>query len=212
MSNPDASEAARGDVTRLLVRASRGDRDALDELFPLVYDELKALGRARLRREPDGHTLNATALVHETYMKLVDQERVEWQSRAHFLAVSSLCMRRILVSHARARIRVKRGGGAPHVPLDDAPPLPGDVLTDDEATELVALDLALEELKAFNPRGAEVVQYRFFGGLEHREIAEVTGVSEATVRRRWTGARAWLRHHLGGNSLGRSASLLAPRG
>ncbi|MEQ9401222.1 MAG: sigma-70 family RNA polymerase sigma factor [Longimicrobiales bacterium] len=199
-------------VTRLLAEASGGDRSAMDRLFPLVYDELKAISRARLRREREGHTLNATALVHEAYLALVEQDRVEWQSRAHFFAVASLAMRRILISYARARLSEKRGGGQAHVPLDDVAGSveSPDVLSPDEATELVALDDALGELETFNPQGAEVVQYRFFGGLEHREIAEVTGVSEVTVRRRWTAAKTWLRGYLDPGLVDRTTSLLRP--
>jgi len=182
-------------------------------LFPLVYDELKVIGRERLRRERDGHTLNATALVHEAYLSLVQQEHVAWQSRAHFFAVASTAMRRILISYARARLARKRGAGGPRVSLDKvAESLAGELFTEDQATELVALDGAMEELKDFNPRGAEVVEYRFFGGLAHREIAEVTGVSEVTVRRRWTAAKAWLRSRLEPGSVDRAGTLLRPAG
>ncbi len=202
------------EVTRLLSEASGGNRDALDQLFPLVYDELKSISRSRLRREREGHTLNATALVHEAYLALVEQDRVEWQSRAHFFAVASLAMRRILISYARARLSEKRGAGEVPVPLDavagtlEAP----DVLTEDEATDLLALDGALENLRNFNPQGAEVVEYRFFGGLEHKEIAEVTGVSEVTVRRRWTAAKTWLRGYLDHGLVDRTGTLLRPAG
>lgn len=200
------------EVTRLLSEASGGNRNALDRLFPLVYEELKSISRARLKRERDSHTLNATALVHEAYLALVEQDRVEWQSRAHFFAVASLAMRRILVSHARARLSQKRGGDAAHVSLDDVAGRVEhpDVLSPDEATELLALDGALGTLKEFNPQGAEVVQYRFFGGLEHREIAEVVGVSEITVRRRWTAAKAWLRSHLDPDVVDRTTTLIGP--
>lgn len=199
------------EVTRLLREASGGRRDALDELFPLVYEELKDIGRKRLRRERDGHTLNATALVHETYLALVRQDRVEWQSRAHFFAVASTAMRRILINYARARLADKRGGGEPSVSLDAvADTLANQLFTVDQATELVALDGAMEDLKDFNPRGAEVVEYRFFGGLAHKEIAEVTGVSEVTVRRRWTAAKAWLRGRLAPDAVDRAATLLRP--
>lgn len=197
-------------VTHLLSEASAGDRKALDRLFPLVYDELKEISRARLRKERDGHTLNATALVHEAYMRLVAQDEVEWQSRSHFFAVASMAMRRILVSHARAKLAHKRGGGGADVPLDEvAEHVPGgDAMSADEATELVALDDALEELRGFNPRGADVVAYRFFGGLAHREIAEVTGVSEVTVRRRWRAAKTWLRGYLDPDTV--DGALLGP--
>jgi RNA polymerase sigma factor (TIGR02999 family) len=198
------------DITRLLQQASGGRRDALDHLFPLVYDELRRLARAKLRMERVGHTLNATSLVHEAYLKLVDQDRVEWHSRAHFFAVASLAMRRILVNHAKGRSRAKRGGDSEPVPLDTADELSGvdPIFTDDEAAELVALDAALGRLQDFNPRGADVVQYRFFGGLVHQEIAEVTGVSEVTVRRRWAAAKAWLRAELDPAGLDRTETVL----
>ncbi len=209
-SNPTNDRS--GEVTRLLAEASHGNRAAVDELFPLVYDELKALGRAKLRMERSGHTLNATALVHEAYIKLVTHESLAWQGRAHFFGVASLCMRRILVSHARARLSQKRGLGESPVPLDDDLVLleGEDLFSTDEAAELVALDEALEQLHAFNPRGAEVVLHRFFGGLSHREIAEVSGVSEVTVRRRWTAAKSWLRSRLDPQQIERTQTLLIP--
>ncbi|GMV04437.1 MAG: hypothetical protein AMXMBFR53_07170 [Gemmatimonadota bacterium] len=203
----------RADITLLLQDASRGQRAAFDQLFPLVYDELRALARSKLRMEGDGHTLNATALVHEAYLKLVDQERVEWQSRVHFFAVAALAMRRILVNHAKGRKRAKRGGGQRPVPLDEvAEALLADPLTDQQADELVALDDALERLREFNPQGADVVHYRFFGGLAHAEIAEVTGVSEVTVRRRWSAAKAWLRAEMDPSAVSRTALVLSGRG
>lgn len=197
-------------ITHLLRQASSGGREAFDRLFPLVYDELRELARAKLRLERDGHTLNATGLVHEAYLKLVDQERVEWRSRAHFFAVAALAMRRILVNHAKARKRAKRGGDADRVPLNEAIDLAVEpaLFSDAEADDLLALDAALERLKDFNPAGADVVQYRFFGGLGHQEIAEVAGVSEVTVRRRWTAARAWLRAEIDAEAVHRTASAL----
>lgn len=190
MSDPALST---DQLTTLLADASGGNVDALNRLFPLVYGELRELARRRLRSERDGHTLETTALVHEAYLKLVDQTRVEWQGRAHFYAIASQAMRRILINYAQMRNAQKRGGSAPHVPLD----LARGVVTDDDLAEVLALDGALERLGAFNPRGAEVVGYRFFGGLQWNEIAEVMGISEPTVRRAWTAARAWLRHELG---------------
>ncbi len=186
MADQDAS------LTLLLEKASDGNVQALNQLFPLVYDELKRLARSRLRDERPDHTLSTTALVHEAYMKLVDQSRVHWQNRAHFFAVASRAMRRILVNHAEARHAVKRGGGAVHLPLDEA----GLVIGDDDLEELLALDRALERLKEFNPRGADVVVYRFFGGLEWQEIGTVLGTSEVTARRAWTAARTWLHREL----------------
>jgi RNA polymerase sigma factor (TIGR02999 family) len=179
-------------VTELLAAASGGNVDALNRLFPLVYDELRRLARNRLRAERNDHTLNTTALVHEVYLKLVEQERVEWQNRAHFYAIASRAMRRILINYAEMRKAGKRGGGAVHYALEDA----GLVFREDQADELLALDEALNRLKAFNPRGADVIEYRFFGGLTHEEIAEVLGTSVITVRRVWSSAKSWLRREL----------------
>ena len=179
-------------LTSLLVMASDGNVDALNELFPLVYDELRRLARSRRRAERSDHTLNTTALVHEAYLKLVQQNRVQWQNRAHFYAVASRAMRRILINYAEARRAAKRGGGAVHAPLDEGMAH----FSDAQVDELLALDEALERLKAFNPRGAEVVVYRFFGGLTHEEVAHVMGTSPVTVRRAWSTARSWLRREL----------------
>ncbi len=179
-------------ITDLLTAASRGDRDALNQLFPLVYDELRRLARARLRSEREGHTLSTTALVHEAYLKLIGQTRVQWRDRTHFFGVASQAMRRILINHAEARRSDKRGGGAVHVPLDEV----GIVLTDDHLDDLLALDDALNRLQAFNQRGADIVVYRFFGGLSYEEIAELTGTSAVTARRAWETARAWLYREL----------------
>ena len=179
-------------LTDLLQEASGGNVEALNQLFPLVYHELRRMAHARLRPEREGHTLNTTALVHEAYLKLVDQTRVEWQGRAHFYAVASQAMRRILITHARARLAAKRGGGAVHVPLQDVQ-IP---LSDEGLDDLLALDEALDRLTSFNPRGAEIVEYRFFGGLTYEEIAEVTGTSAVTARRAWAAAKAWLHRTL----------------
>ena len=194
--NQTPGDRSRGEITRLLASASHGNREAFDELFPVVYDELKAVARNRMRSERSDHTLSATALVHEAYLSLVDQDRVEWQGRAHFFSVAAAAMRRILIDYARMKKRNKRGGDAQHVSLESADEH-GELISDDHAVELLALDQALERLREFNEEGAEVVLYRLFGGLTHEEIAEVRGVSEVTVRRRWTAARAWLRGQLG---------------
>lgn len=180
------------DITRLLNEASGGSRTAVDTLLPLVYDELRVLARSKLRLEADGHTLNATALVHEAYLKLVDQTRVEWQNRSHFFAVAAEAMRRILISHARARQSAKRGGGV--VP-ENLEALEG-VLDGGRDDALLELDEALNRLALFNERGALVVTYRYFGGMSQKEIAEVLGTSVMTVRRSWDVARAWLRREL----------------
>jgi len=182
----------QSEVTRLLGQASGGNREAFDLLVPLVYDELRRLAEARLKAERAEHTLNATALVHEAYVHLVAQDRVEWQGRAHFFALASRAMRRILINYARARNAAKRRGDAVHVDVD----VVADTMAEEQAVELLALDDALVELERFNERGARVVEYRFFGGLTHREIGEAMGISEVTARRSWRAARAWLRDAL----------------
>ena len=195
MEGDGPAVAVRSEVTRLLIDVGKGSPEALNRLLPLVYEQLKSLARRHLSAERADHTLNATALVHEAYVKLVDQTRVRWQSRAHFMAVASQAMRRILVDYARTRKRAKRGGGKDvRVDLDDA----AAIIADDRIDELLALNEALERLEAFNPEGAQVVAYRFFGELSYEDIAEVTGASVMTARRRWGAARAWLRTQLGG--------------
>lgn len=174
----------RGDVTRLLVAAREGDRAAVDRLVPLVYDELRELARGQLRRERAGHTLRATGLVHEAYVKLAAGGEIAAEDRAHFLAIAARAMRQVLVDHARRRQAVKRGGGWAVTTLTD-----GAQSVEFRAEEVLALDRALSEL---DERQRRVVEYRFFGGMEERDIAEVLGVSERTVRREWVKARAWL--------------------
>lgn len=187
--------ASTEQITLLLKQAVDGERErAFDALLPIVYDELKRLARGRLRHERDGHTLNATALVHEAYMRLVDQ-KVSWESRAHFYAVASQAMRRVLVDYARRRSAAKRGGPAEDLSLEA---LDEALVAGDEARldELVAIDELLEKMEAEDPRAAQIVQYRVFGGLRHGDIAEVLGTSEATVRRSWTFAKLWLKRAL----------------
>lgn len=203
------AERDPGSLTDLLRQASRGNRAALDRLLPAVYDELKAMAHGRLRMERDGHTLNTTALVHEAYLKLIQQERVEWQSRAHFFAVAAQAMRRVLIDYARARGAERRGGDAAHVSLDEERDAAGDVFTEQSAADLLTLNGALDDLAVFDARAAHIVEWRFFGGLGHDEIATILGVSEVTVRRSWTSARAWLREKLGPDVARRSADLLA---
>lgn len=185
-------------LTDLLRRASGGNRAAFDDLLGAVYAELKTLAHARLGLERAGHTLNTTALVHETYLRLIQQDRVEWQSRAHFFAIASSAMRQILIDYARTRQAAKRGGGATHLPLDEGHELSIDehFFADGRAEELLALNDALDRLARFDERGAKVVQYRFFGGLTNRETADVLGASEVTIRRAWTMAKTWLRAEL----------------
>ena len=193
------------EVTRLLQAASPGDRSAFAELVALLYRELSRLAHQRLGGEQTGHTLGTTGLVHEAYLKLSAQGRAQWENREQFFAVASEAMRRILVDHARRRLRDKRGGGFAHVPIEEAvDALPVHTLTDEQSGELVALDEALQRLAAFNPEGARIVQLHFFGGLSQGEIATMLNSSERTVRRQWSVARAWLRREL----QGRGASLV----
>ncbi len=175
------------DVTLLLAELTGGNGQVVNALLPLIYDELHRVADIQLRGERRDHTLNATALVHEAYLKLVDQSRVTWQNRAHFLGVAAQAMRRILINYAEQRRAQKRGGELVATTFDDdlSP-------RDARADELVNLDEALTRLKAISPRQAATVEYRFFGGLTHEEIAEVIGVSVPTVRRDWRLARAWL--------------------
>ena len=188
---------SRDELTQLLRESSAGDRAAFDRLVPIVYDELRAMAHNRLRAEGAGHTLNTTALVHETYLKLADQSRVEWQNRAHFFAVGARAMRRVLVDHARARNAARRGGGETPVSLDALGDGIDALMSDRAAAEVAALDDALKELTTFDARAAQVVELRFFGGLKHDEVAQALDVSESTARRLWVTARAWLKHALG---------------
>jgi RNA polymerase sigma-70 factor (ECF subfamily) len=178
---------ASPEVTQLLIAWSHGDQEALEKLIPLVYGELRRLARQYMKREPAGHTLQTTALIHEAYLRLIEQKGVKWQNRAHFFAISAQLMRRILVSMARARQAHKRGGAARQVSLDEAL-----VISEGRAAELVALDEALTELAALDPRRGRVVELRYFGGLSVEETAEVLQVSPDTVMREWKRAKAWL--------------------
>jgi RNA polymerase sigma factor (TIGR02999 family) len=178
-------------ITRLLAGWGRGDRAAFDQLVPLVYDQLRQVAARRLRRERANHTLQPTALVHEVYVKLIDQEHVRWKDRAHFFAIASQLMRRILVDHARAHGAAKRGGGGPMVSLDDA----GDVALEQNVS-VVALDEALAQLETLDPVQAQIIELRYFGGLTIEETAAVVRVSPATVGREWTVAKAWLYREL----------------
>lgn len=181
------TQASSPDVTQLLKQWSGGDRDALEQLLPLVYRELHLLAERYLRRERSDHTLQATALVHEAYLKLIDQREVRWQNRAHFFGVAAQAMRRILVDHARSHMAAKRGSGGVKLSLDEAL-----VVSDERAEELVALDEALTRLAEVDPQKSRIVELRFFGGLSIEETAEVLGVGTATVIRHWRMARAWL--------------------
>lgn len=181
-------------VTGCLERLRAGEPKALDRLLPLVYDELRRLAGAQLRHEGTGHTLSATALVHEAYVRLADRDRLDATNRGQFLAIASQSMRRVLIDHARGRRRHKRGGGQVPVPLDQVEGLVGD----EAADELLALDEALDRLAAASPRAAQVVERRFFGGLSLEETAASLGTSVKTVQRDWAAARAWLRKEITG--------------
>jgi len=175
------------DVTQILKDWSEGNQDASARLMPLVYEELRRLARDYLRRERGDHTLQATALVHEAYLRMVDDKKITWQNRAHFYGIAARLMRRILVDHARAHNAAKRGGLEQKFALDEARDLPAP-----GATDLVALDGALENFARTYPRKSEVVELKFFGGLEANEIAEVLQVSQKTVLRDWSFAKLWL--------------------
>lgn len=181
----------RGDVTELLSAACAGDQSAGHALLPIVYDELKRRAASLMRRERGDHTLQPTALVHEAYLQLIHQERVDWQGRAHFFAVSSQLMRRILVDHARARLRDKRGGGSTRISLEE-----GLGLSVDRDADVVAVDDALKRLAEVDARQAEIVTLRFFGGLSVEEVAAVLAVSKRTVEAEWTMIKAWMRREL----------------
>ena len=183
-----------GEVTRLLAEASRGDRDAADRLVPILYDELRRMAHGRMRGERAGHTLDTTALVHEAYLELAGLERMEWRSRAHFLAVAAIAMRRVLVDYAVRRNARKRDGGRQAVPLDEV----ADVMlvSDERADELLALDDAMRRLAAVSERQCRVVECRYFAGMSIEESAEALRISPATVKREWTVARAWLHREL----------------
>jgi len=175
------------DVTRLLIQLTDGNRTVLNELLPLVYGELRSLAANYLRRERSGHTLQPTALVHEAYLRLVDQNQVRWQNRAHFFGVAAQMMRRILVDHARGHNAGKRGSDFQKLSLDENIDVSGE-----RAADIVALDDALRELAVIDEQKSRIVELRFFGGLSVEETAEVLGVSAPTVKRQWRMAKAWL--------------------
>jgi RNA polymerase sigma factor, sigma-70 family/RNA polymerase sigma factor, TIGR02999 family len=180
-------------VTRLLLDWSKGDKAALDELMPFVYQELRQLASGYLRQEKQGHTLQPTALIHEAYLRLVDQNTPHLENRAHFFGVAARLMRQILVDHARSRVAAKRGGGGQKISLDDAQGLAG---VRDETAELLALDEALKKLASFDERKCRVIEMRSFGGMSVEETARALGVSEPTVKRETRLAQSWLRHEL----------------
>ncbi len=181
-------------ITELLAEWSGGNQAALDELYPLVYDELHRLARRYMSRERMGHTLQTTALINEAYVRLVDQRNVQWANRSHFFAISAQIMRRILIDHARRQAYAKRGGGARQVSLDETA-----AIALDDLSELLRLDEALQSLAELDPRRSRVVELRYFGGLNNEEIAGVLNISENTVIRDWNMARAWLYRQLTGS-------------
>jgi RNA polymerase sigma factor (TIGR02999 family) len=205
------NEVARP-VTRLLTNWSGGDQAALSELTALLYQELRTLAQRHLRRERSNHTIQRTALVHEAFVRLVDQQSIDWRSRGHFFALASSTMRRILVDHARARLASKRGGGVAVLSLDEiigtgessdqAATSPADsipephTLGQESDDELAAIDAALERLAVIDARQVKIVEMRYFGGLTIDETARALDISDATVKREWTVARAWLRREL----------------
>lgn len=180
-------QASSQQITQLLLDWRHGNKEALDELMPLVYEELRRLASHYMRGQKPGHTLQTTALVNEAYLRLVDSSRVQWQDRTHFFAISAQLMRRVLVDSARARNSLKRGGEMQKVTLDE-----GAAVLTEEKIDLIALDEALEKLAELSPRQARVVEMRYFGGLSENEIAEALDISTRTVKRDWSVARAWL--------------------
>ena len=182
------------EITELLAEWRDGNQSALDELYPLVYNELHRLARRYMSRERKGHTLQTTALINEAYVRLVDQKNVQWANRSHFFAISAQIMRRILIDHARRHAYAKRGGGAQQVSLEEAATVAPDL-----GLELIRLDEALNTLAEMDPRRSQVVEMRYFGGLNNEEIAGVLNISENTVTRDWNMARAWLYQQLTGS-------------
>lgn len=179
------------EVTQLLVDWGNGNQAALDRLMPVVYTELRQLAHWYMRRERPDHTMQTTALIHEAYLRLVDQNQVRWQHQAHFFGIAARLMRQILIEHARSHTRAKRGGGVGTISLDEAA-----IVSQARATELLALDDALERLATIDPRKSQVVELRFFGGLSVEEAAQVLNIAPNTVLRDWRMAKAWLRREI----------------
>ena len=189
---PEAGRHVTGDVTRLLGQLRAGNQDVADQLVPLIYDELRRIAGAQMRRERVGHTLQATAVVHEAYMRLAGEQEIEWQSRAHFFAIAAKTMRRVLRDYARQRHAGKRGGeGARKVDIDAEL-----LIEDDRLEDVVALDEVLTRLTEMDPEQGRIVELRFFAGLNVEETAEVMGISPRTVKREWRLAKAWLDREL----------------
>jgi RNA polymerase sigma factor (TIGR02999 family) len=191
MNDPSCSPH---EITQLLAEWSNGNQTALDKLYPLVHDELHSMARRYMKRERKGHTLQTTALINEAYVRLVDQKNVHWANRAHFFAISAQIMRRILIDHARSHAYGKRGGGLQKVSLDETA-----IIADERAPQLILLDEALQRLAEIDPRRSQVVELRYFGGLDNDEISSVLKISQNTVTRDWNMARAWLYQELSGS-------------
>ena len=185
------AEGKTHEVTQLLIDWSNGDRAALDKLMPLIDEELRRLAHRYMNRERAGHTLQTTALVNEAFLRLVNRKNLQWQNRAHFFGIAAQLMRTILVDHARSHASAKRGGGARKLELDEAL-----VVSQQRASEVIALDEALKQLALLDPQQSRIVELRFFGGLTVEEAAEVLHVSPATIKREWSTAKAWLYHEL----------------
>ena len=185
------TEAQTHELTQLLIDWSHGDRAALDKLMPLIDAELRRLAHRYMTRERAGHTLQTTALVNEAFLRLVNRKNLQWQNRAHFFGIAAQLMRTILVDHARSHASAKRGGGARKLELDEAL-----VVSQQKASEVIALDDALKQLALLDPQQSHIVELRFFGGLTVEEAAEVLQVSPATIKREWSTAKAWLYHEL----------------
>lgn len=189
------NDSADAPITQLLARARAGDGDAFDQVYAAIYDELRRLARAKRRRSlAQGATLNTTALVHETYLKLCRSPHPSFADREHFLAVAATAMRQILVDEARRRLRAKRGGGAPHEVVDERAAVSDELAHD--ADIVLTIHDALQRLAESNPRLEKVIEYRFFGGMTETEAAAALGLTDRTIRRDWVKARAWLRMHL----------------
>ena len=190
-----AQKPPQHEITQLLAQWRAGNQSALDDLYPLVYDELHRLARRYMSRERKGHTLQTTALINEAYVRLVDQKNVPWANRSHFFAISAQIMRRILIDHARRHAYAKRGGGAQQVTLEEVA-----VISPSLGSELMRLDEALKSLAELDPRRSQVVELKYFGGLNNDEIAGVLKISKNTVIRDWNMARAWLHSQLAGSA------------
>jgi RNA polymerase sigma-70 factor, ECF subfamily len=181
-------------MSELLAQAASGDSSAAALLMQSMYDDFRRVAAAQLRREPPGHTLQPTALVHEAFLRLIDQRNVTWQGRTHFIAVGAQAMRRILVDHARGARRIKRGGERRRIQLDESL-----TVSPKDNEDIIAIDDALNDLAALDPRQAKIVELRFFGGMTNEEVANVLGISRATVDRQWRAIKAWLRSQLQGD-------------